>query len=432
MTTRAKRYVTETATTRENVRETIRESARKLMSENLERMRRTQNRPDNMKYFDEIADIFGKREKEIQSFKEKGGKVIGYFCALAPIELIYAVGAIPIRLCSGIYDTVRLGEEILPVEVCPIAKSYLGLKIARVSPLYDLCDAIINTTTCDVKTKLGEIMEDYLPVWTLNLPCIKEKPRNKRHWIEETNELKIRIEELTDKKISKENLRSSIEMMNEGQKEFRRLYDIRKAEVPTIMGRDAMLVSETLFHDDLKRWTQMTKQLCDELDDKLAKKKQVVDKDSPRIMLTGSPIIWPNWKIPDIVEELGGIIVCDEFCSSKRILYEPIEIDRYNMNEMIRAISDRYFMPCTCPCFTPNDDRVDSILQMIKDFKVDGVIYHVLRGCHVFSIESIRIKKALEQKNVPMYRIESEYSLEDIGQIKTRIEAFLEMLKARK
>jgi len=416
----------------ENTRKAIRSSSLKLISENIEKMKKTRDRPSQMRYFDEVANFFGKREEEIQQYKEAGGKVIGHFCSFAPIELIYAADAQPVRLDSGFYDTVRPGEEILPVEVCPLVKSSLGVKTVNLSPYFELCDAVINPMACDGKTKLGEILGDYLPIWTLNVPRIKDNPQSKSFWTEEVKELKKKIEELTEKKISRERLKSAIALVLKAQKTFRRLYDIRKSDIITITGRDAMLVTWSLFHDDIHRWTEKTEELCGELEKHVADRRSICSPQTPRLMLAGSPIIWPNWKIPNLVEESGGMIVCDEFCSSMRSFYDPVGVDEWTMDDMFRAVAERYLLPSTCPCFTPNDDRVDRLLQMAEEFKVDGVIYHVLRGCHVYSIEFLKVKRAFERKDMPSYKIESEYSQEDVGQIKTRIEAFLEMVKARK
>ena len=95
----------------EELRNTIKTASKKVMAENIERMKKTStNRPEEMQYFDEIANFFGKREKEIQAAKEAGKKVIGYFCMFAPTELILAADAIPVRVNSGWYDASKLGD----------------------------------------------------------------------------------------------------------------------------------------------------------------------------------------------------------------------------------------------------------------------------------------------------------------------------------
>src|SRR4030067_3716922 len=126
----------------QELRSSVKSASIKVMTENIERMKKTsKNRPEETQYFDEIANFFGQREKEIQAAKENGKKVIGYFGMLAPQELILAADAIPVRVNSGWYDTAKLGDRIVPVEVCPIIRSTIGAKMIGLSPYLELSDA---------------------------------------------------------------------------------------------------------------------------------------------------------------------------------------------------------------------------------------------------------------------------------------------------
>jgi benzoyl-CoA reductase/2-hydroxyglutaryl-CoA dehydratase subunit BcrC/BadD/HgdB len=154
-------------------------------------------------------------------------------------------------------------------------------------------------------------------------------------------------------------------------------------------------------------------------------------------MVTGTPMIWPdNWKLPTLIEEgtPQGILVADELCSSERLLYDPVGVDEWSMNDMLNAIAERYLMASTCPCFTSkdgNEDRVNWLLNKVKEWKIQGVIYYVNRGCMLYAMEYTRVKKVLDHINIPVYYLDTEYTREDVGQMKTRVEAFLEMLTAR-
>jgi benzoyl-CoA reductase/2-hydroxyglutaryl-CoA dehydratase subunit BcrC/BadD/HgdB len=203
------------------------------------------------------------------------------------------------------------------------------------------------------------------------------------------------------------------------------------------MGRDAMLVNQTYLWDDKKRWTEKTNALCDELEKKVLNKEWVSSPDTPRVLVTGTPMFWPdNWKLPTLVEEANpkGVIVADELCSGERILNDPVGVDEWSMDDMISAIADRYLMASTCPCFTSkdgNEDRINWLMNKIKEWKVQGVIYYVVRGCMLYAMEYTRVKKALDKLDIPVYYLDTEYTREDVGQMKTRVEAFLEMLTAR-
>ena len=421
----------------QELRNSIKSASIKVMTENIERMKKTsKNRPEAMQYFDEIANFFGQREKEIQAAKENGKKVIGYFCMFAPQELILAADAIPVRVNSGWYDTAKLGDRIVPVEVCPIIRSTIGAKMIGLSPYLELSDALISVLTCDGMTKLGEIISDYKPVWAMPLPRVKDSAQSMHFWSEEINTVKGQIEELTGTKITGKKLRSAIELVQKATKAFRRLQELRKGP-PVIMGRDAMLVNQTFMWDDIKRWTEKTEALCDELEKRARQKIWACSPDTPRVMVTGTPMIWPdNWKLPTLVEEATsqGVLVADELCSSERILYDPVGIDEWTMDDMLKAIAERYLMASTCPCFTSkdgNEDRINWLLNKVKEWKINGVIYYVVRGCMLYAMEYTRIKRVLDRINVPVYYLDTEYTREDVGQMKTRVEAFLEMLQTR-
>lgn len=421
----------------EQLRNSAKESSLKVIQDNIERMKKTwPNRPKIMGYFDDISNFFGQRQKEIKKQKESGKKVIGYTCMFAPVELILAADAIPVRVGSGWYDTAKLGDRIMPVEICPVIRSTVGAKMVSLSPYLELSDAIIIPLTCDGRTKLSEILSDYKPVWHMNPPRVKDDPHTLTMWKQEIQVIKSKIEELIGTKITRKKLKKAIEQMQQATKAFRRLQDLRK-RTPVITGRDAMLVTQTSLWDDIKRWTQKVNELCDELEERIKQKEYAAYPDTPRVMITGTPMLWPDsWKVPNIIEESNpkGIVVVDEQCSGDRILYDPVGVDEWTMTDMMDAISERYLMASTCPCFTSehgNEDRVNWIVDRIKEYRIDGVIYYVVRGCILYAMEYARIKRILDRMNIPVYYLDTEYTREDVGQMKTRIEAFLEMLEAR-
>jgi benzoyl-CoA reductase/2-hydroxyglutaryl-CoA dehydratase subunit BcrC/BadD/HgdB len=419
------------------LKNSIQANSEKIIADNIARMKKTfPNRPEGLKYFDDISNFFGTRQKELQAEKAKGKKVIGYFCIFTPIELILAADAIPVRVNSGWYDTSKLGDRVVPVEVCPVIRSTIGAKMIDLSPYLELSDALISSLTCDGMTKLSEIMSDTKPVWRITPPRVKDSKQSLHLWRAEMNAMKIQIEEFTGNKITAKKLRAAVETMQSASKAFRRLQDLRKGNA-VIMGRDAMLVNQTCMWDDIKRWTEQTEALCEELEKRVSQKDWACPPDTPRVIVTGTPMFWPdNWKLPSLVEEATpqGVLVADELCSSDRLLYDPVGVDEWTMDDMLNGISERYLMASTCPCFTSedgNEDRVNWLLNKVKEFNASGVIYYVVRGCMLYAMEYSRVKKALDKIGVPVYYLDTEYTREDVGQLKTRVEAFLEMLTAR-
>ena len=288
----------------DELKNTMKAASQKVIADNIERMKKADpKRPEAMKYFDEMSNLFGKRQEEIQAEKEKGKKVIGYMCLFAPTELILAADAIPVRVNSGWYDTSKLGDRVVPVEVCPVIRSTIGAKMIELSPFLEQSDALISVLTCDGMTKLSEILSDYKTIWPMNVPRIKDSTQSLRFWNDEIKQMKIQIEKFTGNKITRKSLKEAIELSHRATKAFRRLQDLRKGS-PVIMGRDAMLINQTYLWDDKLRWTEKTEALCTELEARAQRKDWVCPPDTPRVMITGTPMFWPdNWKLPTLIEE---------------------------------------------------------------------------------------------------------------------------------
>lgn len=421
----------------DQLKTSIRTASERIIAENIENMKKTApNRPKEMEYFDEIANLFGRRAKEIEQAKAEGKKIVGYTCLFAPIELILAAGAVPVRVNSGWYDTSKLGDRVVPVEVCPTIRSTIGAKMIELSPFLEQSDALITVLTCDGMTKFSEILGDYKHVWGMSNPRIKDSTQALKFWNEEIKLVKTNLEKFTGNKISSKNLKDAILKTQKATRAFRRLQDLRRGN-PVILGRDAMLVNQTYMWDDIDRWTEKTEALCVELERKVQRKEWACPPDTIRVMVTGTPMFWPdNWKLPSLVEDGNprGVLVADELCSSERLLYDPVGIDEWTMDDMLNAIGERYLMASTCPCFTSKDgnaDRINWLLNKVKENKVQGVIYYVVRGCMLYAMEYTRVKRALDKAKVPVYYLDTDYTREDVGQLKTRVEAFLEMINAQ-
>lgn len=409
--------------------EIIQRTKEKISAE-LAKLALLKNRAKAMDYFDEMAQIDGPRAKEVEEFKAKGGKVIGTFCHFVPLEIIDASGCLPLRLGCGHHATVGVGESYLgDPNLCPLAKSMAGCAIVDDFPLYSQCDYIIAPSPCDAKLKLGEALKEIGPVLTMNIPRVKEGESIRRQWIEEIKNVRDTLEKITGRKTDKKSLKRSIIKYQKAHKAWRTLLS-QKRKANVIWGRDFLLVGWVSFIDDIERWTRGVTKLTKELKNMASAGELVARFNTPRVMLAGSPVVWPNWKLPNLLEESGAIIVSDELCSGTRTFYDPVVTDEWTKRAMIEAIAERYLYPCTCPCFSPNVEREDNFIREIEESRAEGVVFHVLQGCHLHTLDASRLSRPLKDKGIPVLTIRSEYQDGDIGQIKVRVEAFLEMIEA--
>lgn len=410
--------------------EEARSNYKKLSSSNIERLKKVPNRLKAMDYFDSQMLDKSSRINELRQFKERGGKVIGVFCIQVPDELIYAAGAVPIRLSCGFYDSIAPAEEIVPTNTCPLIKSSVGFNFLRINPLFEFCDVIIIPTTCDGKKKMIDILSNYHRVWALELPNDKDNPDSKEFWLKQVKALKTKLEQLTGKKITNKSLEQSIKLLHRRTALVREMLEFRKQAQLRMTGRDVYMILQTAFFDDVQRWMANLEKVIAEL--KASSSLAVAPQGTPRIIMTGSALMWPNMKLLHIIEESGAIVVADDSCACGQYFYNPVEVNEWSMKAMLEGVSDKYLLPVVCPVFVHSDDRIDRLNELIAQYAANGVVYHILRLCQVFDFEFTKLSKVLEKMKVPLIKIESEYSEEDAGQIKTRIEAFIEMLEARK
>ncbi|MFW3145281.1 MAG: double-cubane-cluster-containing anaerobic reductase [Thermoplasmatota archaeon] len=379
----------------------------------------------SMGYFYEMAEgLYSTRKEELSAFKGKGGKVVGIMCNFVPEELILAAGAVPVRLAFGYSDTILAAEEYLPRNFCPLLKSSFGTFLKN-NPLFTLCDVVIIPTSCDGKKKMGELISPFKQVWVLEVPHCTNTTQGRDLWLREVKLLSKRLTKLTGRWITRPRLSKAITVVNRKRAMVRRLYETRKKD-PSIWGRDALLVTSISYFDDVQRWTLKTEELCAEVESR----QPLVSADVPRIMITGSPLVAPTWKVPIIIEESGGIVVTDDLCTGTKGYWDPVERNFFASDQFI-SIADRYLMN-TCACFTPNTPREVRLKHFVEDWRIDGVVYHVSQACHTYGMEQRRINQEMERLSVPVLNIETDFSQEDVEQIRTRIEAFLELIVAKK
>jgi len=386
-----------------------------------------ENRPEGMDYYNMVvADIHGIRPAELIEHQKKGGKVFGTFCVYVPDEIVFAADAIATGLCGGSQFWVPGGEKVLPTNTCPLIKASVGARVDRTCPFFRIADMYVGETTCDGKKKAWEILAEDVPVHVMNLPQMK-RAKDVKAWAEEIEAFKEVVEQFTGNKVTAEKLADSIKLINNKRKALERLYDLRKNETLPISGCDALLISQIAFYDDPARFTQMTNKLCDELEKRVEDGVSVVPAGTKRIMLTGTPLAIPNWKLHNIVETSGGAVVCEEMCTGTRYFEKQVDESAETLEDQYMALANRY-MNINCACFTPNSGRIDDILRLAREYKVDGIIDVNLKFCNLYDTEGYFVERAMKEAGIPVLGIETDYTDSDAQQLRTRVSAFIEML----
>ncbi len=369
--------------------------------------------PAALRYFCDRGADLGAAEA-LRQARASGRKVIGLFCTFIPEEIILAANAVPVRLCSGLPPT---GSQALPRDVCPVVRSALDL--VESGPLNGLLDAAVVPTTCDWKVQAASRLTD-VPVLRVQLP----RSPDPRALADELRRTVGALAEITDFSLTAASLRRAVETVARGQAAHRRIEALRRRPQPPLSGCEAMLIADTYGYGDLAGWTQACEGLAVSLEET---ESSVPGSPRARIVLFGSPTIWPNYKVPHLVESSGAVVVGDDFCSRRSRLFAP-EVPTGKLGDMLLALAQRAIEPCTCGVAAKASTRREALMALVAELDADGVICHYLRGCAPVAAGQTAIVSALRDAGVPALTIETDASQEDIEGLRTRIEAFVELL----
>jgi benzoyl-CoA reductase/2-hydroxyglutaryl-CoA dehydratase subunit BcrC/BadD/HgdB len=386
-------------------------------------------RPRGMEYFDFVmSEVHGLRIKELLDEKAAGRKIIGSYCVFVPEEIVLAANATLVGLCSGADFAIEEVEKCLPRNTCALIKSSFGFKLGKVCPYLESADMIVGENTCDGKKKAYESLKGLVEnLYVMDLPQVKSE-QGRALLKAEYQRFRAALEDLSGVAVTAESLKEAIRTVNAKRTAIHRLSSLRKADPAPISGLDALLANQVFFYDAPLRFTKSVNAICDELEARIAEKKGVFPEKTPRILVSGCPQAVPNWKLPFVVETAGAVIVGEESCVGERGTRNLTDESGETLEEMLEAIVDRYYR-VDCAIFTPNPERLEHIQEMVAAYQADGVIHYGLQFCQPYLMESMPVEKALEQQGIPCLRVETDYSMEDVGQLKTRIEAFIEQLR---
>ncbi|HII70599.1 double-cubane-cluster-containing anaerobic reductase [Methanopyrus kandleri] len=385
-----------------------------------------ENRPERMSYFDEVvADIHGARVRELYEMRQEGKPILGTFCVYVPEEIVLAAGGVCVGLCGGAEFPIPDAEKYLPRDLCPLIKSSFGFLVSRLCPYCQVATVIVGENTCDGKKKMYEIMSEHKDVYVMEMPQVKDE-EGLEYWHEQLIKFKEFVEELSGNEITYESLLDAIERVNAKREAFRKLYELRKHDPAPISGRDANLIAQIAFYDDVDRFTEKVNELNEELE-KRVEEGEGVAEEAPRILVAGTPMPIPHWKLLYVVESCGAVVVCEESCTGTRYFEREVSTEGDDVEDLIKNIAEAY-METKCAIFTPNDERVKDIIKKYKEWNCDGVILYNLKFCQPYAVEHSKIESRLREEGIPALKLESDYSEEDVEQLKTRIETFLESI----
>ena len=398
-----------------------------IAEKTLRRIRSLTHMPEALEPFLQTLDrIHVQRE---DTLRPQNVPTVGTYCVMVPPEMIYAQGAMPVKLCGGSYTAFSIGDDTAPRDFCPLVKAIMGFEEIDAMPVYRNCALMAVPVTCDCKKKLAGYLSERRPTAILHVPANRDRDEDMEQFRDGLYSFSDQLTAVTGLELTYENLSAACRMMADAQYQLSRFIDLRRKNPLVIRGTFSMAVMNALSYTWAPDWTESLAVLNNELESLAARNETAVRENQPRILLTGSPVIFPNFKLPLLIEEMGGLLAGDETCMGERGMYDPPAVADRTLDGMLRALANRSTRPCTCPTFADNKRRLYRIRQLIKDYHIQGIVYHVLRGCLVYDYEYAMLETEMGKLGIPIIRVETDYNEEDVEQLRIRVEAFLELIK---
>jgi len=380
------------------------------------------------------SDILSKVETYYQNYglrarelKDQGQKVIAYLCSLIPVEIITAAGCVPFRIRGDVHEPITKGDTNLETIACPFLRSCFDVSLKG---RYDFSDGLIIPHACDSMARTYSTWRYSLELpysHFINVPhTITES--SMEFFIAELNTFRKSLGRFVGKEISDDDLAQAIDLYNKNRDKAKALYELRKQDPPFVSGAELA----TILTVGMSLPVTESNELFDEVLEKLTQRNKAPYAKAPRILIDGACV--DNIDFIKLIEDSGANVVADSLCIGTRDYWPHTEVE----GDPMKALAHRYLAKINCPRTyrekvgeTYQEDlvsRFGDIGSLSKEFHVDGVILYIYKYCDPFGFEVPARKAYLDSINMPVLYLEDEYSSGTIGRLRTRIQAFLEMI----
>ena len=370
----------------------------------------------------------------IRRWKEQGKKVIGWTCIYIPEEVIFAAGILPVRITADSKELALTKSTACSyTTLCTFARSCLELALNN---QLDFLDGYVGSSVCHCISHLANVWRYYVSVPILDELSVPRTVTDttERFFLGEILALKERLERSYGVQISDAALREAIQVYNRGRVLLKKLYELRKADDPPISGAEVLEVINASGRMPRPEFNRLLETLLDELNagahtpPRASSEKIGASSETIRLMMSGSILNNPEF-LKDI-ESLGGSIVIDELCTGARYFWDLV--DDSDAADPWEEIARRYLNNFACARMIPAERRIDQIMSLVEEYRVEGVIARIIRYCSNIDFDQAWLKERLSEKDIPLLELAVEYGMPVTGQVKTRVQAFLEMLEGRR
>jgi len=385
---------------------------------------------------DSINNGLKEEPQKIAEARKKGQKVVGYFCPQVPEELILAAGMLPLRLAfGGKAEAASAGEHYLGPGRCPLTSSMLGYGALSSNHYFDAVDAVCIAYTSEGMPMVQANWEKYfkVPVFPLGVlrtvDRMRTRPQATEYFRKELELLRKRLGEFSGKRVTDGDIRRATALANLIREELRSLYEYPRSDRSPIEWRQALQIAQAGFLMERNRFLEELVKINGEL--RQRKSEDLPLDQRSRLMVVGDQIGIGDTKLMDAIKRAGGNIVTDCLCTGSMLLRKRVPVFGL-VEHPVDTLVERYLYNVPCPSMTDLPRRLDYMLKTAREFKVHGAILYSLEHCGAARSEYKAIKDTLYRELlIPTLLIETDYSMLDADDIRTEVEAFIDILGGR-
>lgn len=359
--------------------------------------------------------------KESYIKKEDGKKRTAYLCSYTPLELLEAAGTRHIRLFkAGTPDVVAKGEIKTQSIFCDVIKSCIGL-FETEDPLYKSIDRMYTFSTCAGMQMMSQAIDNtYVKNEIFQVPRNNDLAGAQKEFSYEMHDFRNKLAEYVGREISDSEIMEKIHLYNEVKKRLIKISELRKRNKPPISGMDFLDLIRGYYYIKPEEYIPILDKLYEQLEKKPDDTKRAI-----RLMMMGGIMSEGDRQIVQIIEkEVGARIVVEDHCTG----LSAVSTIHQESGDPVDVLADGYLHQAPCARMQPIEKRVDYAVKMAKEYNVDGVVYTYMKFCPCYGIMKTKFIDAFRELHIPVLELANDYSKSDEGQIKTRVDAYIEVL----
>ncbi len=373
-----------------------------------------------------FADVAANPQKWLKQWKEKTGKkIVGCFPMYIPEEIVHAAGMLPIVMLPRT-EEISMGDTYMHRYLCHPVRANFDMMLKEE---YDYLDGVVFSDYCIT-------LRSAMDVWALHnkncffihffVPLNMSASYSRRYLEEQFVRLKEKLEEQTGEIIEDSAIMESMRIYEENRELLRELYDFRKENPGFLRARDYVIIIAAGMVMPKEEHSLLLKELLQKLKGSVQVSR---DKQKIKLFISGSLCEVPMLDLFDMVEDLGAVVCDDDLYVGSRYFKTPVKFNK----APITALAERYMGDVPCP--TKRQAGVDYgeyIANCAREANAEGIIIIVLKYCEAHQWDIPLIRESVGEKKMPYLVIESTGGMIATEQLRTRMQAFIEMLEERR